>query len=346
MAARVLTVLVLSFLVFSASGQSASLDQPFNIMFYNVENLFDCKDDSLTRDEEFMPDGAKHWTSYRMYHKVKGISQVILAANGWNPPAIIGMCEVENATVLKKLIYTAGLNHLDYRFIHFDGADRRGVDVAMLYRTTHFTCLGSKSICVSDPVIPLWTRDVLYVNGVIPNGDTLHVMVCHWPSKRGGALQSEHKRVHVAEQISLQIDTILKEQPQAKIVVMGDFNAEMESESLQSLLKTKRSVLNCLVDTDHLWGKKIAGSHKYQGHWSLIDHILVSHGLIQSAIDPHFKIVELPFLLEDDMSYSGVKPKRTYVGPRYVGGVSDHLPVMLNLILKKEGSRNDSPYNP
>lgn len=315
-------------------------------MFYNVENLFDCEDDSLTRDEEFMPDGDKHWTYYRMYQKVKGISKVILASNGWNPPAIIGMCEIENAAVLKKLIYTAGLNHLDYRFIHYDGADRRGVDVAILYRTSHFKYLTSKSICVSDTAIKLWTRDVLYVKGVIPNGDTLHVMVCHWPSKRGGALQSEHKRVHVAKQISMQIDTIFLQQPHASIVVMGDFNAELESESLQLLLKGKESGLNCLVDTDHLWGKKIAGSHKYQGHWSLIDHLLISHGLVESAIDQHFRIVDLPFLLEDDLTYSGLKPKRTYVGPRYLGGVSDHLPVMLNMTLKKEGSRNDSPYNP
>ncbi|MBI9060930.1 MAG: endonuclease [Marinilabiliaceae bacterium] len=340
------TVLILSLLFYTANGQINTDDQPLNIMFYNVENLFDCEDDSLTRDEEFMPDGDKHWTSYRMYQKVKGISKVILASNEWNPPSIIGMCEIENAAVLKKLIYTAGLNHLDYRFVHFDGADRRGVDVAILYRTSQFKCLKSKSICVSDTTIKLWTRDVLYVNGVIPSGDTLHVMVCHWPSKRGGALQSEHKRVHVAKQISMQIDTILMEQPHANIVVMGDFNAELESESLQSLLKAERSVLNCLLDTDRLWGKIIAGSHKYQGHWSLIDHIFVSHGLVQSVKDLHFGIVELPFLLEDDLTYSGVKPKRTYVGPRYLGGVSDHLPVMLKITLKKEGSRNDSPYNP
>ncbi len=342
----VATAFILYIFFFSVDGQIQSEDHSFNIMFYNVENLFDCEDDSLTRDEEFMPEGDKHWTVSRMYRKLQGISKVILASNGWNPPAIIGMCEIENKAVLKKLIYTAGLNHLGYRFVHFDGPDRRGVDVAILYRTSQFKCLTSKSICVSDTTIPLLTRDVLYVNGIIPSGDTLHVMVCHWPSKLGGALQSEHKRLHVAKQISLQIDTILRRDPHANIVVMGDFNAELETQSLQSLLQGEGAVLNCLVDADQLWGKKIAGSHKYQGQWALIDHVLVSDAFVESVFDPCFKIVELPFLLEDDLTYSGVKPKRTYVGPRYLGGVSDHLPVLMNMTIKKEGSPKDSPYNP
>lgn len=340
------TVFILFLQLVSIKGQVHTSSCGVDIMFYNVENLFDCQDDTLKWDEEFLPEGDKHWTPGRMYQKLKGISKVILASNGWNPPSIIGMCEIENAQVLKKLIYSTGLNNLGYRYVHVEGPDRRGVDVALLYRRQYFDCISYKSIGVSDTTINLLTRDVLYMCGTIPSGDTLNIFVCHWPSKRGGAMQSEHKRMHVAHRILQEVDSLKSYQNNAKIIVMGDFNAELSSDALQLLLQGENSALTCPYQQLSLLGKRIAGSHKYRGQWSQIDHILISEGVKASVDTCQFKIVDLPFLLEEDLTYSGVKPLRTYVGPRYVGGVSDHLPVMLRLTFKKEGSLMDSPYNP
>lgn len=301
-------------------------DWDYSIMFYNVENLFDCKDDTLKNDSEFLDEGYKNWSPYKMYQKINGISKVIFAANQWDTPTLIGLCEVENSFVLKQLIYQTGLNNAGYRFLHYESPDRRGIDVALLYKKDEFEVIESAPVNVSNSENNFYTRDCLYAKGIIKSKDTVHVFVNHWPSKRGGAIASEHKREKVAAVISLKIDSIMQTNNKAKIVAMGDFNAEYESRSLQKIIK-ENSLSSALTPTD-LSVKKVAGSHKYRGQWALIDHILISDHWLNTTKTNH-RIVQLPILLEEDKSYSGVKPKRTYAGPRYIGGVSDHLPVII-----------------
>ncbi|MCU4175201.1 endonuclease/exonuclease/phosphatase family protein [Carboxylicivirga sp. N1Y90] len=311
-------------------------EKDYSILFYNVENLFDCDNDSLTNDDEFTPTDYKHWTPYRFYQKVNGISKVILSANAWNPPQIIGLCEIENTYALKQLIYHSGLNNQSYRYIHFDSPDKRGIDVALLYRSKYFAPIESYPINCSNTESSYYTRDILYCKGVMLQSDTLHIFVNHWPSKRGGELASEKKRIVVAERIAEKVDSIYHTDIKAKIIVMGDFNATMNAESLHSLITHQN--LCSILQVKSISNKPIAGSHKYQGEWSLIDHILISEGLANSqSLKFEHEIIQFNYLLEEDKSYSGFKPRRTYAGPRYIGGVSDHLPVILK-VKKRKGN--------
>lgn len=308
----------------------------YSIMFYNVENLFDCENDSLNNDGEFTPKGNKHWSPYRFYKKINEISKVILAANAWNPPQLIGLCEIENTFTLKQLIYHSGLNHQNYKFIHFDSPDKRGIDVALLYRSKDFMPLEYYPINCSHGESSFYTRDILYTKGVMIPSDTLHIFINHWPSKRGGELASEEKRIRVASHLSNKLDSICHINANAKIIILGDFNASLQAESLHALISDHK-LYSCL-NPKKISGKAVAGTHKYQGTWSLIDHILISENLRNNpSIKIEHQIIQFDFLLEQDKAYSGIKPRRTYAGPRYIGGVSDHLPVILKIKSKKEG---------
>ncbi|WP_439184723.1 endonuclease/exonuclease/phosphatase family protein [Carboxylicivirga taeanensis] len=302
-------------------------NENYAILFYNIENLFDCVDDSLKIDNEFLPEGDKRWSHAKMYKKINGISKTILACNGWDPPALIGLCEVENEWVLKQLIYNSGLSALKYKYIHYECDDPRGIDVALLYRSKDFIPLHAKPISLSDAATDFFTRDALYVKGCIKS-DTVHLIINHWPSKRGGTLASEFKRKKVAKLISSHIDSIKAAENDAKLVLMGDFNSELHEPALHALIHSAEA--SSLLQPEDLNNQRIAGSYKYQGKWSIIDHILVANAWqSQSHYNFEHRIVALPFLLETDPAYSGVKPYRTYVGPRYNGGISDHLPVLL-----------------
>jgi len=336
MTARIILI-VLLFNWFIVFGQDNSENQ-YSIMFYNVENLFDCDNDSLTLDDEFTFNGNKHWSYNRYKKKLNQISKVILGINQWNSPTLIGLCEVENIKVLNQLIYETGLNNVGYKFIHFDSPDRRGIDVALLYNSQHFIPLDYFPISFSDTSANFLTRDALYVKGFVNNHDSLHLFINHWPSKIGGESQSELKRIRVARILKTKTDSIFASNINAKIILTGDFNAELTSESIQIILSDNQ--FHSLLNANEIKTNRIGGSHKYQGHWSLIDHILISSSLINnSKIKCEHKIANLPWLLEEDVSFSGVKPKRTYSGPRYIGGPSDHLPVILQL------TRKDSETN-
>ena len=316
----------------------------FSVMFYNVENLFDCDNDSLTFDDEFTYEGDKHWSYSRYKNKLTQISKVILNVNRWNTPAVIGLCEIENKKVLSQLIYETGLNNIGYKFIHYDSPDKRGIDVALLYQKYQFTPLISYPINLSDSTLHFYTRDALYVKGIANTHDTLHIIVNHWPSKRGGEKASEQKRFIVAKIIKSHTDSILSANVDSKIILIGDFNAELTSTSLQYLLEDNS--FHSILNPDEIKFQTIGGSHKYQGHWSVIDHILISSSLVcNSSIHLSHKIGHLNWMLEDDISYSGTKPKRTYSGPRYIKGTSDHLPVILTIEYKKDGEQT-LPINP
>ncbi len=309
----------------------------FPILFYNVENFFDCRNDSLKNDEEFLPDSPRKWTFYRYNNKANKIAKVILASNKWNPPVLVGLCEVENQTVLNRLIWETGLSELGYRYIHHESPDKRGIDVAMLYREDQFKIIHDQAIPVSIPEKNFYTRDILFVKGIAFGQDTLNVMICHWPSKYGGAMHSEWKRIHVANILHEVCDSLLNRNIESHILIMGDLNESPESGAVYDNLKAREKDADSnIVNLSYGFvSNGVRGTLKYRGHWSIFDQIIVSRSLLEEPFDIEgLHIVDLPFLLEPDKSYSGEVPYRTYRGPQYIGGFSDHLPV--KMVIRKE----------
>lgn len=293
---------------------ATSAQNQLKIISYNVENLFDYEHDTLKNDSSFMPDGMHHWTYYRYQTKLDRIAQVIVNISGWESAALVGLCEVENARCLRDLCYI--LKRFHYKYIHYESADERGIDVALLYDSTKVKILNSKSLHV--PLKNDLTRDILYVKALLTSSDTLHTMICHLPSKLGGTSTTDWKRKAAKQVIQQHIDSILQLQSDAKIIVMGDMNSEPIND-LQHL--------NNLMISHNRVGK---GTHKYQGIWSCLDQFYISASLYGNA---QATIFSPEWLLEDDTKYLDYQPKRTYVGFRYHDGYSDHLPVVLKVNL-------------
>jgi len=252
------------------------------------------------------------------------------------------MCEVENDYVLKKLIYETPLKNSHYRIIHYDSPDARGIDVALLYRPDRFRVLTSKPVRVRFPFdTNSATRDILYVKGVIFGNDTVHLFINHWPSRMGGYTESTPRRNYVASLLRTAIDTINAHHTDANIVIMGDFNDEPDNESLLHILKARTDTQDLrTADLVNLMSFKLKewniGTIKYQGKWSIFDQFIVSRNMVASHNNLFTRIEDAHifkgnFLLEDDARYLGSKLNRTYVGPVYHGGYSDHLPIYLDI---------------
>ena len=305
--------LILIVLFFIECGFLFAQDS-LTIISYNVENLFDYKHDTLKNDSSFLPEGMHHWTYHRYQTKLDQIAQVIVNISGWESAALVGLCEVENAHCLRDLCYR--LKRFHYKYIHYESADERGIDVALLYDTTKVKILNSKPLHI--PLENDNTRDILYVEALLTTNDTLHAMICHLPSKLGGTASTDWKRKAAKRVIQQQVDSILLLQPTAKIVVMGDMNDEPHND-LQHLE-------NLMIKSS----KVELGTHKYQGIWSCLDQFYISHSLKDKA---QATIFTPKWLLEEDTKYLDYQPKRTYVGYRYHGGYSDHLPVVLRVYL-------------
>jgi len=286
--------------------------EPLRIISYNVENLFDCQHDSLKNDSSFLPDGLHHWTYYRYQTKLDRIAQVIVNISGWKPVPLVGLCEVENAHCLRDLCYR--LKRFNYRFVHYDSPDERGIDVALLYDSTQVNILNSKPLYVD--IQGDNTRDILYVCCLVNRDDTIHAMVCHLPSKLGGSGATQWKRDMAKQVLQQEIDSILYVHPTANIVVMGDMNSEPIDD------------LAGLINVTKYLEKEGKGTHKYKGIWSCLDQFYVSSHLLEES---SVRIYSPAWLLEEDTKYLDYQPKRTYVGYRYHDGYSDHLPILLHL---------------
>ena len=310
-------------------------------MFYNVENLFDPWDDTLTIDDEFLPGGERNWTYQRYKEKVNKLYKTIVALGEWDPPSLIAVCEIENQRVLKELLQETPLKKIDYDIIHFDSPDRRGIDVALLYRKGRFTPLHSEKHSVVFPGDTNYlTRDILYVKGQIEgvSADPLHIFVNHWPSRRNGQMASEIRRLRASETLTELVDSLLLGEEGAKILIMGDFNDQPENKSLANLVSVRDPYLvdsTVFVNLCGSWSGDI-GSYKYQGQWYMFDQIIVSKSLIRGTstyrIDKDsFQVFHPSFLLIPDKNYLGVKPFSTFYGFNYQGGFSDHLPVMVDI---------------
>ncbi len=298
----------------------------FTFVELNCENLFDCQHDTLKQDTEFLPDGSYHWTRSRYWRKLDHIGQTILACgeqeSGWQLPDMAVLCEVENDTVMRDLTRRSLLRKARYKYVMTASPDVRGIDIALVYSPFSFYLLRHHSVRIPTAPGMRPTRDLLYASGLIAGGDTLHVIAVHWPSKRGGARQTDAFRRKAAETVTGVIDSIKHINPNANIVVAGDFNDYSQSENINLLVR------HGLQDvSDGATGSHGAhGTYRYKGQWGSLDHILVSAGLVSRLAGCY--VMDAPFLLEEDPKYGGVKPRRNYLGPRYLNGFSDHLPLV------------------
>ena len=316
------------------------------IMFYNVENLFDTYDDSLKVDEEFTTEGVRHWSKGRYYKKLNNISKVMTAIGQWELPEIVGLCEIENRFVLEGLIKQTALKKYPYRIIHKESPDRRGIDVGLLYRKDKFTPIEYEAVKITFPFdANRPTRDILYVKGYNHSNDTLHIFVNHWPSRWGGQIETDRKRVYVASILRHKVDSLFKEDINPNIIIMGDLNDYPDNKSVKEALNAKNK-FDIIINEElynlayYLQEEKGKGTHKYQGEWGVLDQIIVSGSLLNQKNNIHMTVndahvFDAPFLLEPDEHFVGSKTFRTYVGFKFHDGFSDHLPVYLDLYFGK-----------
>lgn len=316
-----------------------------NIGFYNLENLFDTIHQKGVNDYEYLPESKKKYNSFVYNDKLNKLSSVIVEVGKNVSPdgvAILGVCEIENRTVLEDLVKTEALKNRNYQIVHYDSPDRRGVDVGFLYNPKYFTVDTSYNFPVDFPPAAdgykSYTRDVLWVKGRL-DGETYHFFVNHWPSRYGGPAASNHRRVKAAEVCRAVIDSIYNVEPQANIVVMGDFNDNPTDASITKSLKANHKLTD--ADEQVLYNpwvdsyQKGIGTIAYQDSWSLFDQIIISRNVLKKS-DDKYSFYKSGIYKRDDMiqttgRYKGY-PKRTFDFDRYVGGFSDHFPTYITLI--------------
>ena len=326
---------IIAVLIGVLAGVWSASAVPLRVVSYNVENLFHPKHDSVMIDSlwvekddwEWTAEGERRWSYTRYERKVENIARVLTNIGEWEGVDIAGLQEVENAACLRKLCYT--LRRGEYDFVHYESPDPRGIDVALVYKKSRVDTLRTKNLSIQTPPdLPsreekLVTRDILYVCAQVDKKDTLHLFVCHLPSQRGGAAESEWKRDAVKKVLQGAVDSVLAIEPQAKIVIMGDFNGEPQPPE------------GGWVTGDGLRGVryqepvngKETGTHKYHGRWSCLDQFYTSPALDSLST---VRIYDAEWVQEPDEKYLGLKPKRTFNGFRYQkDGFSDHLPIVL-----------------
>lgn len=285
----------------------------------NCENLFDTRHDVGKEDSEFLPEGARHWTSTKYWGKVNRIGQEILSCSD-ELPDLVALVEVENDSVLRDLTRRSLLRNAGYQYLMTESPDVRGVDVALLYQPATFRplCYDYLEVALLPGMRP--TRDILYVQGRCLSGDTLHVFVVHSPSRYGGERQSRPNR----KQVALKLQTALRKiGPRAHVVITGDFNDYADSPALTMLYDC--GLLNVTSQAKGTHGAR--GTYRYRGEWHSLDHTLVSP-LLFKKVDAVY-INDAPFLLEDEPKYGGKRPMRTFQGYGYQRGYSDHLPLVV-----------------
>lgn len=316
------------------------------IAFYNIENLYDTVNDPNKNDEEFLPYGKNHWNTKRYNIKIENISKVIseigndIQAKG---PVVIGFSEVENKKVLEDLVASPLLAPMNYGIVHYDGPDLRGVDVALIYQKQHFSVTSSRSVTLNIPGKPDFrTRDQLVVSGLL-DGEPVHFIVNHWPSRRGGEKRSAPLRNAAADLCRSSADSIMRTDINAKIIIMGDLNDDPTNKSLTEHLKAKGEESEIkpgeLFDPMYKMFKNDGiGSLAYRDSWNLFDQMVISQPLLSEDKSTFrflkARVFNKSYLIQKDGAFAGY-PFRTYVGNNFQGGYSDHFPVYIVLVKEK-----------
>ncbi len=318
--------LIISLLFTFITVQAQDRQRVFTAAWWNVENLFDTRDDPNTNDDDYTPEGENHWTRKKLERKVQGLAKTIVMMD---LPDVVGMAEVENDYVLRELCFGTPLAQAGYTFVHHESPDHRGIDCALIYRKDRFDVTDHRTVSLSDSAAGFFTRDILVVEGVSADGDSVCLLMNHWPSKRGGD-EAENHRMKAAQTLRKLMVELKEKHPTAAIVAMGDMNTTADEEEMTEGMgfgddsMNADGIRNLTLRLPDEWG-----SHKYQGMWGYLDQMfLLADG---SWMVGDLKVMRFEHLLTDDRGKMGVRPKRTISGTKYVGGLSDHLPLRLRL---------------
>lgn len=315
------------------------------IAFYNVENLFDTIDSPDTNDLEYTPQGSKKWDSRKYWDKISNMAKVIseigteLTPDG---PAIVGLAEVENKNVLLDLVNDPQIVNRNYRIAHYDSPDRRGVDVALIYQPKYFEYQSSRPYLFKpEGREDFYSRDVLLVSGLF-HGEPMHILVNHWPSRRGGERASRWLRNAAARLNRQIIDSIKIADPKAHILVMGDLNDDPINESVKKYLNTgwdkTRLKPGQLYNPFYDFYRKGIGTLAWRDSWNLFDMIIMSQTLLTEDLSTYTfhkaGVFNKRYLVQPEGQFAGY-PFRTHAGDTYLGGYSDHFPVFIYIVREK-----------
>lgn len=342
----IMALLLLGGAMTTGKAQSGNPQKRQTIVFYNVENLFDTIKDPAVWDDEFTPSGPKQWNSAKYWKKIANLEKVFYAIAEENKqfPIVIGVSEVENRNVLEDVAATEKLMPANYQIVHYDSPERRGVDVAFFYRPDQFKYEGSfPEPTVVEELPDFLTRDILTMWGTIDE-EPFFFMVAHWPSRSGGQMASEFKRIGAAKTMRRIADSVLMLRPETKIVMMGDLNDDPSDPSIAHYLGARQHKDEVGTGPGQFFNpffqmhKEGYGTLAYQDAWNLFDNIIVSGNLINDTggyqlwRNPKNKfygnIFDRPFMRQKSGQYKGY-PLRTYAGNKFQDGFSDHFPVYI-----------------
>lgn len=321
------------------STSEKAKDGVHSIAFYNVENLFNLTHDEGKNDKDFLPTSEKRWDEEKYWQKQRNLAKVISKLGDSDGPEILGLCEVENSEVLEDLIKQKDLKSGKYGYVHFESKDYRGIDNALIYKKSVFTVTNSRTFQVDFPGGDYTSRDILLVSGLF-EGDEIHFLVNHFPSRRGGQAQSEPKRILVATKLREVVESLMTVNPNAKIVIMGDFNDETTDKSIQQVLMakgknfdaSKGELYNAMANLEN----EGQGSYNYKDNWQMLDQIIMSNNMFEAKTGWDYiynsSAVYSPEFMKqtEPEKYKGY-PNRTFAGRKYLGGYSDHFPVYIQI---------------
>jgi predicted extracellular nuclease len=345
---KYILLLSLSLILFSTSSFSQNKTDTLFVAFWNLENLFDTLDDTDKNDEQFLPDGENEWTNDRLDIKLNHLARVIRSMNNGNGPDVLGVCEVEHQSMLDSLI-ARHLSDKNLNVAYVESPDNRGIDNGLIYNSDLFKLLSVKGDTVH--LKDNWpTRPIVNVKLLYKSKDTLSFYVNHWPSRSRGRVESEPNRVAAATTLRKAVDKEFKENPDTKIIIVGDFNDEPTNISIlevlgaqpfkcdsikaEYLIETKSELFN----TSYQAYEDGLGTYRYKDDWNMLDQIIISGGLITNK-DFHyicntFNIYKPYFMVTHSGKYEGTAFP-TYGGRRYLGGYSDHFPVTARFFINR-----------
>jgi len=335
-------------ILFLANYSSIAQDQfkAVSVGFYNLENLFDTERDTTIRDWEFTPNGKRAWTKEKYEEKQSNMAYVISQMGIDVTPAglsILGVSEIENRKVLEDLVAQEAIKDRNYQIIHRDSPDGRGIDVAMLYNPLHFKEISTEMVNMNfifDDGDTLKTREIMHVNGIL-DGDNVHILVNHWPSRSGGEKRSRPRRNRAAQTCTTIIDSLKAQDPNVKVILMGDLNDDPTSPSVKTHLRAKGKISkveqNEMFNPMYDFYRRGMGSNAYRDNWSLFDQMILSPGLLSKEQEGYFyykaNIFNKKYLIQRGGRYKGY-PFRTFSFDKYQAGYSDHFPVLIYLVKK------------
>lgn len=316
------------------------------IGFWNLENLYDTLNDQWKNDEDFTPVGMYAWNGERYRTKLQNLSYAIAQMGKEQTGdglALLGLCEVENRMVVEDLVNTPELKNRNYKIVHIEGPDARGVDPSFIYNPKYFKLTKS----LTYPVTLLTdsshkTRDILVISGLFL-GEPLSVLVNHWPSRRGGELSSRPNRNRAGELLRHIADSITSSDSTTKVIMMGDFNDDPVNESVKlkigTVARAELAVNGKYYNPLEKLYKQGIGSLAWQDSWNLFDQIILNRQLVPGNFSSWqyygVRVFNTPFLSSDLPSEKGY-PFRTFAGAKYLGGYSDHFPVYIFIAREKK----------